>query len=204
MADTVVLSVVLPGHMDRYPFPILHQLHRQASRLNDERGVPVVEVLSIIDNGSLSVGEKMNRLYEMSCGAYVAGVGDDDQISPDYVKKLVSTIEENPGVDLVSFNHHYYVNGTHNALTVVSMGHRDSQVEGLHHRKPTPKCAIRADICRAFVCPKISDKEDQAMSEWLVGRLETEATIEEPIYTHDWDRKNKTWRTEQAKFWRRS
>ena len=49
MADTVVLSVVLPGHMDRYPFPILHQLHRQASRLNDERGVPVVEVLSIIE-----------------------------------------------------------------------------------------------------------------------------------------------------------
>jgi len=203
VADTVVLSVVLPGHMDRYPFPILHQLQRQASRLNDERGMPVVEILAIIDNGSVSVGEKMNRLYEMACGSYIAGVGDDDQISPDYVKRLVQSIEEYPGVDIVSFAHTYSVNGSFNALTLVSHEYQDTQKEGLHTRRATPKCAIRADICRAFVCPKISDKEDQAMSKWLVGKISSEARIDEPIYHHDWDQRNKKWREDQAKFWRR-
>ena len=199
----MILSVVCPAHMDRFPAAIMGQIDEQAKRANISNGSPVVEFICLLDNGPLSTGEKMNRLYEMANGDYVSAVGDDDLVSPDYVATLVRAIVENPGVDIVSFDHTYYVNGEFNALTAVSKDFKDAQTEGLHHRCPTPKCAIRREICLKFRCPDISDKEDQSMSEWLVGRLHSEVRIERPIYTHTWNRENKKWRQGQSKMWRR-
>lgn len=204
MPDGVLLTIILPAHTDRYPFPIVGQIRQQADRVNEQAGRPVVEFICVLDNGSISTGDKLNMMYAMSQGAYIAGIGDDDTIAPDYVSSLVRAIKDSPGVDIVSFDHDYFVNGTFNAVTVVSKDFRDSQEEGLHHRRPTPKCAIRAEICRQFNCPSISDKEDQSMSEWLVGRLETEVRVGRVIYHHDWNRENKRWRQQQAKFWGRA
>lgn len=194
----VKLSIVMPSHIDRYPFPIVGQIKEQAAKF-----IPRVEFLCLLDNGPMSTGEKMNRLYQMAHGEYVCAIGDDDLVSPDYVETLVKALDQHPGIDVVTFDHLYYVDGSYNAVTAVGKDFINEQHDGLHTRRPTPKCAIRRDICLQYQSPPVSNKEDESMSEWLQGRLETGYRIARPIYTHTWHGSNKEWREQQARIWRR-
>ena len=44
-----------------------------------------VEVLTELDDGTRSIGEKRNALVESAGGEYVCFVDDDDMVSSDYV-----------------------------------------------------------------------------------------------------------------------
>lgn len=53
-----------------------------------------VQICSLCDNGELSIGEKRNRLLEMSTGKYVAFIDDDDTIDDKYIELILNSIED--------------------------------------------------------------------------------------------------------------
>ncbi len=58
-------------------------------------GLPV-EICVNLDNNEKTIGEKRQELLEMSKGQYVCFIDDDDDVSKDYVQKILKAIEQEP------------------------------------------------------------------------------------------------------------
>ena len=59
---------------------------------------PEVEVLTEIDRGEKTIGEKRNILLERATGDYISFVDDDDIVAYDYVDSILRAIETSPDV----------------------------------------------------------------------------------------------------------
>lgn len=57
-----------------------------------------VEILSIVDNKTMSIGRKRQLLFQVSRGQYICQIDDDDDISEDFVSSLLQAIEETKGI----------------------------------------------------------------------------------------------------------
>jgi hypothetical protein len=102
----VKLSVLVCGLYERMPDrggsgepwdeSVLFSLIEQAE------GKPV-QLLTIYDNRVWTVGQKRNRLLAMAEGEYFTFVDDDDEVAPDYIDRLLDTIQKARGADVLTF-----------------------------------------------------------------------------------------------------
>ena len=91
----MILSILIPA-LERRPWQrVVSELQKQAAAVGD------VEVLVEVDNGTLTSGQKRNRLMSRASGRYVCHVDDDDDVDPDYVRLIVEGCRR--GVDVVTF-----------------------------------------------------------------------------------------------------
>lgn len=61
-----------------------------------------MQVVSLSDNRTLSIGDKRNRLMAMATGDYICFVDDDDRVSPNYVANILKALSSRPdGVGFV-------------------------------------------------------------------------------------------------------
>ena len=151
------LSIVCPALVCRVgQWPILGDVAEQCE------GLPV-EMLVLMDRGEMSIGEKMNRLYSMASGEYVAGIADDDRVAPDYVSALLEAIGES---DVVTFN--------------VAWESRKSI--GTSNFKPL--AAVRLDLARRFKFPDWYRTEDAAFQYWLHRRKPSARHLNKTLYYH--------------------
>jgi glycosyltransferase involved in cell wall biosynthesis len=99
-----ILALSIPSRIDIFK-PLLNKLLRQIGNRED------IEVLSLMDNKSLHIYEKRNELLRIARGSHIAFLDDDDDISDDYISKLVDAIEKNPNTDVISFNQLCFLDG---------------------------------------------------------------------------------------------
>jgi len=99
----VKLSILIPSvpHRVKRLGNILWQLERQVEHGDTEKGE--VELLVLMDNMTMSIGEKRNKLMDMAKGEYFSFVDDDDQIGFTYIDHLIKAINET-GSDVITFN----------------------------------------------------------------------------------------------------
>ena len=105
--DDIKLSILILSIPSRFDIvrPLIDKLMDQIGDKED------VEILSLMDNKSLHIYEKRNELMKIARGSHLTWLDDDDDISDNYVSKLTETIENNPDVDVISFNQICYLNG---------------------------------------------------------------------------------------------
>src|SRR3990167_4215726 len=69
--------------------------------------MPDVELVYLLDNKRRNVGAKRNALMSIATGEYVSFIDDDDQVAPDYVRRIYSAITKtrkaSPPVDVICF-----------------------------------------------------------------------------------------------------
>lgn len=95
-----VLMLSIPERIESMKSAVQH-LQEQA----DATGQPKsVEILVMLDNRSKSISEKRNDLLMAARGKYIAFLDDDDAVSKDYMGKILKAIDENDGVDCITFN----------------------------------------------------------------------------------------------------
>jgi hypothetical protein len=75
---------------------LVDELHRQANQ-NKE-----VEILSFVDSGEISTGNKRNALVNMAQGVYVVHVDDDDEVASDYISSILEAAKQD--TDAIVFN----------------------------------------------------------------------------------------------------
>lgn len=95
-----VLSILvpsIPSRLECYTLNLLERIEGQVGQLP-------VEVLCLIDNKKRSIGLKREALVQSARGKFVAFVDDDDEISNDYVDRLVTAINEAPDADCIVFD----------------------------------------------------------------------------------------------------
>lgn len=99
-----ILILSIPSRI-QYLTPLLDKLVKQIGDRED------VEIISLMDNKSLGIPEKRNELMKLARGTYLAWIDDDDDVTDNYVEKILETINNNPDVDVISFNQLCFLEG---------------------------------------------------------------------------------------------
>ena len=181
----IVLSVVMPSLASRLDNPTMTR--RIVEEIDKQIGDnPYVEFISLIDNGRMSIGAKMDILNTIARGKFICGVGDDDMVTSDYIETLLEAIHDNPDVDVISFDLDYFTDNRFIATIKESIQFKRDQPwhAEIWTGPPSPKCAIKAKHCKAYSHPDSWHGEDQEFMKWVLPRLETEFYLDKVLYKY--------------------
>lgn len=148
-----------------------------------------VELCVSVDDGAMPIGEKRQRLLERAVGHFVAFIDDDDWVAHDYVDRILSALEKDPGVDCCSLWGVLTTNGDRPESFHHSLAHERwaTTVEGLHVRTPNHLNAVRRTLALEAGFPAKDFGEDHDFSKRLRPLLRREAVIDGVLYYY-WSR----------------
>lgn len=148
---------------------------------------PDVEILVLMDNRKRSVGQKRTDLLNIANGEYIAFVDDDDTVSPDYIGTIITTLNNNPGVDVMTFTQitsfpdgrkqtcKYSVNFEYKST--------DTEWKGI----PAHTMVWRKDLVKNISFPHIDCTEDVAWCKLASAQVTTEVSINKVLYFYRFD-----------------
>ncbi len=102
MANGIELSILIPtitGREQQY-----NKLRSYLDNQLHEQGIwNEVEIVSICDDRTMSIGSKRQAMIDKCYGKFVVFIDDDDWVPEDYCIELWRTIKENPYIDSIGF-----------------------------------------------------------------------------------------------------
>ena len=150
-----------------------------------------VEILVEKDNGKMLIGDKRNLLLKNSTGKYVAFIDDDDEISEDYIPKVLKAIQSEP--DCCGLEGIVTTDGRKRRKFIHSLKYnRWFESKGVYYRNPNHLNTIKRDIALKVGFSSKSHGEDRDFSMAVLPHLKTEEYIEGPIYYYKYVKKDFT------------
>lgn len=185
-----LLSILIPTVEGReWEFErLLNEITKQCIDLNGE-----VQIMFLKDDKKITIGEKRQRLYELSIGEYSVQIDDDDMIAPDYIEKVLNAVKSNP--DCVCYFEHVNFSGqtkvSCHSNDFADWGENFTDKQGQFYnyiRTPFFKDVIKTDICRQIPVPNIRYAEDIEWARALKksGLIRTEVFINEFMYFYSY------------------
>lgn len=182
------LSILVPSVAERrndFLPKSLEMLYGQLENLTQEQQKEV-EILYLIDNKTMMLGNKRNRLVDMASGDYVVFVDDDDRIEHDYVEMLLKATTSN--ADVITLQVSVSLNGEPPKICHYSKDYRgDFNKSNSYHRLPNHICCTKRELAKRVPYPNIKNGEDAAYSKMLKRHLRTQHTINKVLYHYDWN-----------------
>lgn len=180
MERNVTLSILICSVDGRESF-----LSRLMDCLNVQKK-DEVEILVNTDNRIKSIGQKRNELVQQAKGEYIAFIDDDDLVSPNYIDKVLSSINKSKP-DVVGIHVKLTWNGRNESdgYNSIKYSYKDERCKNgkmIFYRKPNHVNPIKRNIAIKCPFPNISVKEDYAYSDLIQPLLKTEEYVEEPLY----------------------
>ena len=188
--DSTLWSILIPTIPLREQMfqRLVEDLNHQISHAGLESRVQVV---SLSDNRTLSIGAKRNRLVQMATGQYISFVDDDDRVSPDYVPQIFNVLLRKP--DVVGIVGEISTpfplsNRKHKSMFYHTIKNKKyyRSMRG-YERPPNHLNPMRRDIALQYSFEDISMGEDTdwAMRICLGGMLKKEIFLPRVIYYYD-------------------
>jgi hypothetical protein len=158
---------------------LIREIERQS------KGLPV-EHLVLCDNRARSIGAKRQSLVDSAQGRYIAQVDDDDDVSPDYVEKLLAAAESN--ADVITFRQRAIYNGLESEVHF-GINNQDGPFTpgGITLRAPWHVCAWRRDVVQGCQFGLSNYGEDR---EWCLQarkRIRTAHHVDSVLHTYRHD-----------------
>lgn len=182
------LSILVPGvHTRRNNFlpKSLDMLYGQLERLSYE-DQKKVEIIYLIDNKTIMLGQKRNVMIDMCKGKYISFVDDDDRVSNDYIKTLLEATEKDK--DVISFQCEVTQNGSKKKICYYNSEYeKDHNDNKGYHRLPNHICAVKRDIALKVPFPSIKYGEDATYARLLKPLLKTQLHIPRILYYYDYN-----------------
>ncbi len=144
-----------------------------------------VEVLTYLDNREHSIGEKSNTLVARATGRFVVFIGDDDDVSDQYVPLIHQAIVDNPSLDCIGMRGVVTFSGKRARTFENSVRHTGIYTRKQVYCRPIlPINPIRRDIMLRYPFADVSYSEDFDIAMRIVrgGDLRHEVLLEEPLY----------------------
>lgn len=182
------LSILVPTlhtrFYDLYP-RVMNQLYDQWNSLaSDFRSE--VEIITLSDTKSMTVGDKRNRLVDMASGEYVAFVDDDDWVHYDYLTSLLAATWSD--FDVITFKVAVTINDGPPKICVYSKNyHADHNTKDEYHRLPNHLMATRRDLVRQVPFKEANFGEDADYARRLKPLLKTEFGIPKVLYHYEYN-----------------
>ncbi len=139
-----------------------------------------VEILVEVDNEKMSIGPKRNSLLKKAEGDYIAFIDDDDEVSVNYVVKILEALKTNPdccGIEgfLIRPGHKYKF--IHSIRYDTWFSKND-----IYYRCPNHLNPVRRELALQVGFPEKDYGEDQDYSLSLFPLLKTEVYIQGVLY----------------------
>lgn len=152
----------------------------------------IVELISYKDNKEITIGEKRERLYEVSGGLYSWQIDDDDDVSGNAIELILAAIKSNPEIPCVTFKEKCMINGVYKSSnhSIIYSQWMDNTDGYDYVRCPFYKDVIRTDIAKSVPFEKIRYNEDERWSMAIKPFLDQEIHIEEEIYYYTYNETN--------------
>jgi glycosyltransferase involved in cell wall biosynthesis len=186
-----MLSILIPSLPERGHGAslLITEIGYQIARAH-QAGLPLAEVLMLVDNRRRPTGAKRNALIAIARGAYVGQVDDDDHVSTNYVEKILQTISRAPEADVIVFDIDvtgYAARGGHDKMARFDLAFGSDSDDGpFYKRLPNHLMIWRRSIARAVPFPEISRGEDHAWAKAACKLARIQMRIDgPPLYHYD-------------------
>lgn len=144
-----------------------------------------VEVLTD-DRLGITIGQKRNEMLAKASGLYVAFVDDDDRVSTEYIKLILSGLGTQP--DCCNLNGIITFSGQNPKLFKHSIEYNAMyEKDGVYYRPTMHLNCVRTSIARSCAYPdkKFGEDADYAFKLMETGLLKREHKIEAVLYFYD-------------------
>jgi hypothetical protein len=112
-------SILIPTLASRSAL-VAEMVRRLSEQVHSEGLDGRVEILSDLDDGTLPLGTKRNRLMQRATGRFLVFIDDDDEVCDDYVRLVVWALERHPEVDVLGLLGEVIFRGQHPRRFVMS------------------------------------------------------------------------------------
>jgi glycosyltransferase involved in cell wall biosynthesis len=175
------LSILTPTIPERADW-----LHALQFKIEKQNGLGQVEHLMLSDNRTRTIGAKRQALVDIARGEYLAFVDDDDDISDDYVSKILAAIES--GADCITFDQRAIYNGLE---STVNFGVKNDDAVfnpgGITLRAPWHVCAWKREKVAGCLFGESNYGEDKVWCDQARKRIRTGYHIDSVIHTYRHD-----------------
>ena len=151
-----------------------------------------VEILSIVDNRSMSIGRKRQYLNEIAHGKYVVHVDDDDEIAHDFVDSLLEPIREG-NYDCVNYIVMVYINDDPPKPCLYSKDFKYETLPDRILRPPNSRCCYRREIALRHRYSDFPYAEDDDWGMRASKDIRTEFNINKVLYNYRFVEKGREW-----------
>lgn len=179
------LSILIPVHINHLLMfnELLINLQSQIKRLGVQKEV---EIVTIVDSGEITLGEKRNQLVNKSKGDYLVSVDADDTVTENYVERLLEAIKEKS--DVINYTVAVSLNGGEYKPCYYRKGYQqDFNIHESYHRLPNHICCVKREIAIQVPYDNVAYGEDAIYSKKLRPFLKTETNIDEVLYYYNFN-----------------
>jgi len=181
MKDLSILIPTLPARINCLS-NLIQKLNKQIINFGY---IDRVQILILCDTKEYTVGEKRNRLLELSTGKYVCFIDDDDDISDNYLCEIIKAIESN--ADVITFCGDYVANNRVTPFSISSV-HRDNFDEvNMLYRLPNHLCPVKRELALNCMFTNKNFGEDSDYAELLNKIINSEYHINLKLYFYMYD-----------------
>jgi hypothetical protein len=145
-----------------------------------------VEVLHLVDNKEMTIGEKRNKLYQMANGIYSLQIDDDDSIHHEALPLIIDELKAED-CDCVGYKELCIFDGkrVESSNFSIKYGGWADNVDGFNHvRTPFFKTPIKTRLCLQCPAPHSRFGEDHEFAKAIYPLLVKENYIDEWIYVY--------------------
>lgn len=182
------LSILIPSVSERRKTFLpksLDMLYGQLELLSAENQKQV-EIIYLIDNKTMMLGDKRNLMVDMAKGEYISFVDCDDRISDDYISSLLEGIKS--GADAIVFLAEVSLNNNPPKICRYSKDYPDDyNTVNEYHRLPNHIPCIKKSISKMASFPSLKRAEDSGYAKLLKPHLKTEHKIDKVLYYYDYN-----------------
>jgi len=193
--NKVLLTIGIPSIPSRIRGNLQPMFAKLMSQVGDRKDV---EILSILDNKSMTIGRKRQLLHHIAQGKYTAIIDDDDDVTSDYVKEVTDAIIKHDGVDVICYDQEAIIDGV-SFLISTDITHPmhpfdqlpqtplDSKVNRIPCRRPPwHLCAWRTDLARKAHFGDSFSGEDALFVESVIPLTKTQHKINKMLHIYRW------------------
>lgn len=183
MTTSVRLSILIPAIPSR-----IEQATRLYRSLQHMAEGKEIEVVLLLDNKVMSIGEKCNRLLECVHGRYFIILHDDDGL--ESLEEIYSATQSD--VDVICFNA-LCTNSDGSTYVVrqrLGFEVEHNTLDGRYldcKRPPFPNCAWNSYFARTFNFPPVSYAEDWGFISQCLRVAKTEVYIDKVLFKYNFN-----------------
>jgi GT2 family glycosyltransferase len=187
MDSQIELSILVPSvseRRDTFLPKSLSMLYNQLEALpqDDQKKV---EIIYLIDNKTIMLGDKRNIMVDMARGKYITFVDCDDRIEDDYITTLLEATKSN--ADSIVFQVAVSLNGQPPKICYYSKDFkRDFNTADSYYRLPNHICCVKREVSKKVSFPSLKKAEDAGYAKLLVRHLTSEHKIDKVLYHYDY------------------
>lgn len=193
--SNVLFTIGIPSIPQRIRGNLQPLFAKLMTQIGDRKDV---EVISILDNKSMTIGRKRQLLHHIAQGKYTAIVDDDDDVSSNYVEEVTKAIHSYDGVDVICYDQEAIINGV-SFLISSDISHplhpfdqlppspKDANGNYIPCRRPPWHwCAWRTDLAKRAHFGDSFSGEDAMFVESVMPLTNTQHKINKILHIYKW------------------